>query len=407
MQRYFWILKYGNCRLPIQFGLLLILCQIIVSCSHLPPIPPSVTFNSTQPRWSWTGTWKGDGGSIINIVQQGNAWTTSGEVSASATLVDNHAIGSAKGTILPRNFDYQMSDDGMWANGTVTIGSQTIPNTKLMRISGAPHPLSDEEALALKPTIQKTIGGISTQAITEQTQSSNSIHEPPAGLYRGYQNKMMGLPDTGMNIVLDGNGNYTDGVHLNNIGHYTFNPANQNVSFVDGPWNGLIADLQINPKRIRLQPTDGQGSGMAGMGKWWFDLDMKTTTVSLPHAVVPDLTSIDPASHIFTVDEIVTLNDSDRFNFLSRLQGHPISVRGLVSNFKMPSRYFSGMIWLESETYPGGKLSFDSGRKFIPTILMQVQKGQAVTLLGVVNNSNKNIVNHVFFDLLDGKLEQH
>ena len=91
------------------------LIAIISGCQTLAPsVPPGTTFRNLQPRWSWTGTWRGSGGSIMTIVQQGNQWVASGEASgASATLYGNRAVGQATDGV-PRTFNFVLSDDGTY-----------------------------------------------------------------------------------------------------------------------------------------------------------------------------------------------------------------------------------------------------------------------------------------------------
>ena len=104
---------------------------------------PGTTFEDRQPRWCWTGTWRGSGGSVFNIVQKGDQWVASGEVSGVARLYGNRAVGRATGgVVVPRTFDVVLSDDGMYAKGTVAMLGTTIPEV-LTRISGPPDALAN------------------------------------------------------------------------------------------------------------------------------------------------------------------------------------------------------------------------------------------------------------------------
>jgi hypothetical protein len=119
------------------------LIALLAGCQTLvPSVPPGTTFRSQQPRWSWTGTWRGSGGSIMTIVQQGNQWVGSGQASGVATLYGNRAIGQATDGV-PRTFDFVLSDDGMYAKGTVTVSGITLPAV-MTRISGPPVVLDDD-----------------------------------------------------------------------------------------------------------------------------------------------------------------------------------------------------------------------------------------------------------------------
>lgn len=119
--------------------------MFLIGCSAV-QIPPGTTFNDSVPRWSWTGVWRGSGGSVIKIEQNGDRWIASGQAGGVATIIGNRAVGYATDGV-PRSFEFVLSDDGMYAKGTVTASGIPL-SSALERISGPPIPLDNAVSIA-------------------------------------------------------------------------------------------------------------------------------------------------------------------------------------------------------------------------------------------------------------------
>lgn len=128
------------------------LCIITSLWGCLPPmpaVPAEVTFVDRAPLYSWTGTWRGRGGTIFDIVQQGNRFSVSGPLAnASAQLGGSRAQGTMTHANMPGmigTFDMVLSNDGRYARGTVRWAG--IPLEDLWtRISESPQPLAEDIA---------------------------------------------------------------------------------------------------------------------------------------------------------------------------------------------------------------------------------------------------------------------
>ncbi|WP_445372348.1 PDZ domain-containing protein [Methylomonas sp. HW2-6] len=160
--------------LPIVFTL----SVFLAGCAR---VPAGVTFNDAQPRWSWTGTWRASDNTVMNIVQKDKEWVASGTgnaINGVATLNGNLATGRSLPTDpVPREFEFRLSDDGMYAQGTVkfTLIGWTQDRV-LTRISGAPEAL--DGANTMQVVMQHYTG---VAPLTSSNAPSTSQMEDPDG----------------------------------------------------------------------------------------------------------------------------------------------------------------------------------------------------------------------------------
>lgn len=153
----------------------------------MPAVPPEVTFVDRAPLYSWTGTWRGRGGTIFDIVQQGNRFSVSGPLAnARAQLGGSRAQGTMTHANMPGmigTFDMVLSNDGRYARGTVRWAG--IPLEDLWtRISESPQPLAEDIAQTegVKPgDLSRTVPAQSQPVILEYDENANHTVTPAAG----------------------------------------------------------------------------------------------------------------------------------------------------------------------------------------------------------------------------------